>query len=107
MKSLGSGVGQMVSVLALYSVDPSSNPAEVNRFNSLNCLKCTKINKKRPGWPIFKMKSLTKLNLLFWQFDFAQKLRVADNYIVFHFYVVFTTDCDFMRSSKRSKCCKI
>ena len=49
MKSLGSGGGQMVSVLALYSVDPSSNPAEVNSFNSLNCLKCTKINKKRPG----------------------------------------------------------
>ena len=40
-----SGGGQVVNVLAFYSVDPSSNPAEVNNFNSLNCF----INKKRPG----------------------------------------------------------
>ena len=36
---MGGGGGQVVSVLAFYSVDPSSNPAEVNSFNSLNCLK--------------------------------------------------------------------
>ena len=32
----GSGGGQVVSVLALYSDDPSSNPAEVNSFYSVN-----------------------------------------------------------------------
>ena len=31
------------------SDDPSSNPAEVYSFYSVNCLKRTKINKKRPG----------------------------------------------------------
>ena len=39
----------MVSKLAFYSVDPSSNPADVYSFNSVNYLKRTKINKKRPG----------------------------------------------------------
>ena len=28
------------------------NPAEVYSFYSVNCTKRTKINKKRPGWPI-------------------------------------------------------
>ena len=38
----------MVSVLALYSDNPSSHPAEA--YFSVNlCLKRTKINKKRPG----------------------------------------------------------
>ena len=46
---VGSGGGQVVTVLAFYSVDLSSNPAEVYSFNSVNCLKRTKINKKRPG----------------------------------------------------------
>ena len=41
----GSGGGQVVSVLAFYFVDPSSNPAEIYSFNSVNCLKRTKINK--------------------------------------------------------------
>ena len=41
----GSGGGQVVSVLAFYFVDPSSNPAEIYSFNPVNCLKRTKINK--------------------------------------------------------------
>ena len=45
---LGSGGGQVVSVLALYSDDPSSNPAEVYIFSVKLNLKRTKINKKRP-----------------------------------------------------------
>ena len=35
--------------LAFYSDVPSSNPAEVFSFFSVNCLKRTEINKKRPG----------------------------------------------------------
>ena len=50
---LGSGGDQLVSVLAFYSDDPSSYPAEVNSFYSVNCLKRTKINKKRPGMALF------------------------------------------------------
>ena len=46
---LGSGGGQVVSVLTLYSDDPSSNPAEVYIFSVKLSLKRTKINKKRPG----------------------------------------------------------
>ena len=46
---MGSGGGRVVSVLAFYSDDTSSNPAEVYSFYSVNCLKRTKINKKRPG----------------------------------------------------------
>ena len=41
------GRGQVVSMLAFYSDDPSSNPAEDDSFYSLNCLKSTKINEKR------------------------------------------------------------
>ena len=49
-----SGGGQVVSVLAFYSNDPSSNPAEVYNFSVKLLLKRTKINKKRGrGWPIF------------------------------------------------------
>ena len=42
----GSDGGQVVSVRAFYSVDLSSIPAKVYSFNSVNCLKRTKINKK-------------------------------------------------------------
>ena len=35
----GGGGGEGVSVLAFYSVDPSSNPAEVYSFVSEKCLK--------------------------------------------------------------------
>ena len=46
---MGRGGGQSVSVLAFYSDDPSSNPAEVYNFSVKFLLKRTKINKKRPG----------------------------------------------------------
>ena len=45
----GRGGGQAVSVLAFYSDDPSSDPAEVYNFSVKLLLKSTKINKKRPG----------------------------------------------------------
>ena len=46
---LGRGGGQVVSVLAFYSDDPSSNPAEVYNFSVKLLLKRTKINKKEAG----------------------------------------------------------
>ena len=53
-KQMGGGVGgQVVSVLAFYSVDLSSSPTNMYNFHSVKCLKRTKINKKSPGWPIF------------------------------------------------------
>ena len=39
----------MVGVLAFYSADPSSNPAEFYILSVKLYLKRTKINKKRPG----------------------------------------------------------
>ena len=52
---LGRGGGQVVSMLALYSDDLSSNPAEVLDFSVELCLKRTKINKKEAGvGPFFK-----------------------------------------------------
>ena len=51
---MGGGVGgQVVCVLAFYSVDLSSSPTNMYNFHSVKCLKRTKINKKSPGWPIF------------------------------------------------------
>ena len=47
---MGRGGGQVVSVLAFNSDDPSSNPAKVYCSYSLNCLK---INKKGLGTAIF------------------------------------------------------
>ena len=42
------GGGQVVSMLAFYSDDPSLNPAEAYSFLCKNCVwKRTKINKKR------------------------------------------------------------
>ena len=43
---LGRGGGQVVSVLAFYYDDLSSNPAEAYSFSVKLCLKRTKINKK-------------------------------------------------------------
>ena len=52
---MGRGGGQVVSMLALYSEDLSSNPAEVLDFSVELCLKRTKINKKEAGvGPFFK-----------------------------------------------------
>ena len=48
----------MVSVLAFYSDDPSSIPAEVYNFSVKLLLKRTKINKKRPGLAQFKKKQI-------------------------------------------------
>ena len=50
---LGRSGGQVVSVLSFYSDDTSSNPTEVDNF-SVKFLLSTKINKRMPGWPIFK-----------------------------------------------------
>ena len=50
----------MVSVLAFYSDDPSSNPAEVYNFSVKLLLKRTKINKKRPGLAHFFKKKTDK-----------------------------------------------
>ena len=46
---VGRGGGQVVSALAFYSDDPSSNPTEVYNFSVKLLLKRTKINKKMPG----------------------------------------------------------
>ena len=45
------GDGHWVSVLTVYSDDPSSTPAEVYSFHSVNYVKGTKINKKRDRGP--------------------------------------------------------
>ena len=47
--TMGCGGGQVVSVLAFYSDDPSSNPAEVYNFSVKLLLKRTKINGKEAG----------------------------------------------------------
>ena len=52
----------MVSVLAFYSDDPSSIPAEVYNFSVKLLLKRTKINKKRPGLAQFFKKTLLYQN---------------------------------------------
>ena len=57
IRSMGRGGGQVVSVLAFYSDDTSSNPAEVYSFSVILCLKRTKINKNEAGvGPPFKNK---------------------------------------------------
>ena len=48
----------MVSMLAFYSDDPSSNPAEVYNFSVKLLLKRTKINKKEAGLAHFLKKRL-------------------------------------------------
>ena len=54
-KLLGRGGGQVISELAFYSDDPSSNPIEVYSFSVILCLKRTKINEKETGvGPLFK-----------------------------------------------------
>ena len=53
----------MVSILAFYSNVPSLNPAEVNSYYSVNCLKRKKIAKKRPGTGHFSKKTFTRVFL--------------------------------------------
>ena len=56
---LGRGGDQVVSVHAFYSDDPSSNPADAYSFSvKIVFEKDRKINKERPGWPIFKQLKL-------------------------------------------------
>ena len=59
----------MVSVLAIYSVDASSNPAEVYSLNSVNCSKIKKINEKRPVKVEFGWMDLQPI-ALFFTYDF-------------------------------------
>ena len=47
--NMGCGGGQVVSVLAFYSNNPSSNPAEAYSFSVILCLKRTEKNKKEAG----------------------------------------------------------
>ena len=56
MNAKSRGGGLVVSVLAFYSDDPSSIPAEVYNFSVKLLLKRTKINKKRPGLAHFLKK---------------------------------------------------
>ena len=56
LMGMGCGGGQVVSVLAFYSDNPSSNPAEVYNFSVKLLLKRMKINKKRPGLAHFFFK---------------------------------------------------
>ena len=57
---MGRGGGQVVSMLAFYSDDPSSNPAEVYNFSVKLLLKRMKINKKEAGVGHFKKKIQNK-----------------------------------------------
>ena len=51
---MGSGGGQVVSVLAFYSNDPISNPAKAYSFLVKFVFEKNKNKQKRPGLPIFK-----------------------------------------------------
>ena len=64
MLGRGSG-GQVVSLLAFYSDDLSSNTAEVNNFSGKLNLKTMKINKKRPGLDHFYQKVVFTSSLSF------------------------------------------
>ena len=66
-------VGLVVNVLAFYSDNPSSNPAEVYSFSLKCCLKRTKINKKRSG-----LAHLTKLQRYYRSYS-MKVLKVASN----------------------------
>ena len=67
MFAWGRGGGQVVSVLAFYSDDPSSNPAEVYNFSVKLLLKRTKINKKEAGvGPFFRKMFACLFVAIFW-----------------------------------------
>ena len=52
---LGRGVGQVVSVLAFYSDEPSLNPTDAFSFSVKFVFEKNKNKEKRGrGWPIFK-----------------------------------------------------
>ena len=51
---MGRGGGQVVSVFAFYSDDPSSNPADVYSFSVKFVFEKNENKQKRgQGWPIF------------------------------------------------------
>ena len=71
---MGRGGGQVVSVLAFSSDDPSSNPAEVYNFSVKLLLKRTKLNKKEAGVGPFLKNGPFPASLLFifWSFQTKQ-----------------------------------
>ena len=81
---LGSGGGgQVVSMLAFYSVDPSLNPAQVYSFNSVNCLKRTKINQTGIGtFKIFWILTLALVAQMFrhWSMSWSNRALVSTTY---------------------------
>ena len=103
----------MVSVLAFYSDDPNSNPAEeVYSFYSVCCLKRRKINKRGWGWPIskkialpnafyFQQRPMTELisfcELHWFQFQFWYALA-SDNYCSYR-----TSPTGYLGSKYRSQ----
>ena len=54
LQFLGHGGGQVVSMLAVISDDPSSNPAASTAFILLSCARGTKRNENEAGMPHFK-----------------------------------------------------
>ena len=63
---LGHGCGQVVSMFAFYSDDPSSNPAGVYNFSVKMWLKREKNKKKETGCgPLKKLKHHSKRRKLF------------------------------------------
>ena len=81
----------MVSVLAFYSDDPSSNPAEVYNFSVKLLLKRTKINKKEAGvGPFFKYyfsRSIFNNLKLFTDFYISGKCQIVAGSIHGIFYL--------------------
>ena len=58
---MGHGGGQVISVLAFDSDDPSSKLTEVNSFSVKFMFNRTKINKKGgQSWPILKIRTKSK-----------------------------------------------
>ena len=58
----------MVSMLAVYSDDPSSNTAEAYSFFTTLCLKRKKIKKVGRGWPTIKNNTKEGAGPLNWHF---------------------------------------
>ena len=80
---MGSGGGQVVSVLAFYSDDPSSNPVEVYNFSVKLYLKRTK-KQKQPGWHIKnnKQENNDSSNILKAQRHFMNARNFAANKVL-------------------------
>ena len=74
----GSGGGQVVSVLAFYSDDASSNPAEVYNFSVKLLLKRIKINKKEDGVGPFLESPFARFKKVF-KFDDKNIQRLSNS----------------------------